>query len=186
MNWKVTSEPAAEPMTLSEAKTWLKIDSDTTEDALVTSLIVSARQTAESFCNRAFITQTIAQSFDTLSEFNLVRSPVQSITSITYLDANGTSQTLSTDVYELNTYSYPNSIRLKHNQVFPSTSDVVGNVIVTYVAGYGDASTDIPNLIIDACKVIVRDYYKNRDNPTRKFPTLAENMLRAYKIHQIV
>ncbi len=45
----------AEPVTLVQAKQWLRLDPDFgDEDELISSLITAARQHAESFCNRSF------------------------------------------------------------------------------------------------------------------------------------
>lgn len=186
IHFKVSTAPAVELFTLAEMKVRLKIDDYSTEDALLTSLIVSARQAAESYTDRAFISQTITMSFDEFTEFELMRSPVQSITSITYLDSSGVQQTLAATVYGLDTYGYPNRVVLKHGQSWPSVSAQKGGITVTYTAGYGSAASDVPNLIRDAVAVIVADYYRNRDNPVRQFPTLAERMLDTYKIQRFV
>ncbi len=50
------SGPAVEPLSLVEAKSWLKLDSSD-EDQLVQSLIASARLAVEAATNRLLITQ---------------------------------------------------------------------------------------------------------------------------------
>lgn len=50
------SAPTAEPITLAEAKLHLRVDT-TDDDVLITDLIMSAREYAEDFQGRAFITQ---------------------------------------------------------------------------------------------------------------------------------
>lgn len=53
---KLLTQPASEPVTLADAKTHLRVDIND-DDALITALIVSARQQAEQICRRAFISQ---------------------------------------------------------------------------------------------------------------------------------
>ena len=54
---KLIMPPAIEPVTLDEAKTWLKLDTSD-DDATVIRLIASARQMVEQYTRRALITQT--------------------------------------------------------------------------------------------------------------------------------
>ena len=60
---KIISAPTGEPVTLTEAREHLRID-DTNQDALIHGLITAARQTAETICRRAFVTQQWKAVFD--------------------------------------------------------------------------------------------------------------------------
>jgi uncharacterized phiE125 gp8 family phage protein len=53
----LVSEPAAEPISLIEAKEHLRVDGND-DDMLISSLIVAAREYAESICRRVFVTQS--------------------------------------------------------------------------------------------------------------------------------
>ena len=50
------SGPVGEPLSLAEAKSWLRVDGSD-EDALIQSLISSARKAVEAATNRLLITQ---------------------------------------------------------------------------------------------------------------------------------
>ena len=97
--WKVSTAPSSEPITLAEAKLYLRVDT-TADDALITALITAARETVERYTSRALVTQTITQVLDCFPGFGfrLAVHPVQSITSITYKDSNGSDQTLADTV----------------------------------------------------------------------------------------
>lgn len=179
MRYKVTSISSNLVVTLAEAKLWLKIDSDTTEDALITSLVHSAVNDFESYCNRAVRAITVEMKFDSFDDIiQLMRSPVSAISGITYTDADGTSQTLSSSVYDLDTWSLPNRVVLKYGQEYPAATDIK----VTYTAGYSSVA-NIPDGIKTVLKVIIRDYYKNRDNPNRRWTTMVERMMEHYRIN---
>ena len=55
---KVTAAPASEPVSLTDLKTWLRIDW-TDDDAWLSLLIQDARAWVESHTSRALITQTL-------------------------------------------------------------------------------------------------------------------------------
>src|SRR5688572_29997630 len=57
------SAPASEPLTLAEAKLYLRVD-HTNEDALIGDMIVAARMTAESWLKRSLISQAWKLSYD--------------------------------------------------------------------------------------------------------------------------
>jgi hypothetical protein len=74
-------------------KTYLKVDF-TTDDDLITSLIKVARERAELYCNRSFITKTIEMSIiDFDSETRLPYPEIISITEVKVDDAAVTGYT---------------------------------------------------------------------------------------------
>ncbi|KVO11721.1 head-tail connector protein [Burkholderia ubonensis] len=150
-----TVPPAVEPITLAAAKLHLRVDI-TDDDALITALIVAARQFAESLTGRSFVTQTWRL---TLNYFpicmELERGVVQGINSITYRDMSGATQTVafnapangiqrSTDgniVADLT--ALPARIAPAFGRIWPIPMPEIGAVAVSYTAGYG-TDTDVP------------------------------------------
>jgi len=157
--------PATEPVTLSEAKSHLRED-QSDEDTLITSLIVAARQMAETITRRALITQTweiYLDTFPTEREIVLPFPPIQSITSITYLDSNGATQTLSAADYYLDSKGILNSVVLVPGANWPSTeTDRKNTVTVRFVAGYGNAAA-VPEAIKLAIKQCVAHWFEHRE-----------------------
>jgi len=184
ISYKITSYSSVLPVSLADMKDWLKIEqTDTSEEGLLTSLIKTAATEVESYCNRALLTQTVVMTFDTLGEFELMRNPVNSITHIKYKDADGEIQTLSTDIYDLDIYAYPNRIKLKHDQDFPSCSTEKNNVVVTYSAGYGAAAVNIPSGLADIIKIKVAQMYTNRENVAHKYISMVERMMDIWRVN---
>src|SRR4051812_10578846 len=124
-----TVEPATEPLTLTEAKLHLRVDA-TDDDSLITSLITVAREMVETATNRQIVSATWKLSMDCFPSgwsshsgrliedqgglrysdglrqwqgnvIKLPRSPVASVSSVTYVDPNGATQTLSSSLYQL-------------------------------------------------------------------------------------
>ena len=166
MNVQVITSPTNEPVTLTEAKSHLRVDHEH-EDTLIESLVTTARQYAESvLTRRAFVTQTLKVTLDEWPDDKLLlpRPPLQSVESITYYDEDGVSGTVDADDYIVDTSSEPGRIALKRNASWPSvTLRAVNGIEVEYVAGYGDAE-DVPEEFKHGIKLLVGHWYTNRES----------------------
>jgi uncharacterized phiE125 gp8 family phage protein len=72
-------------------------------------------------------------------------------------------QTLSTDVYEVDTDMDVGLIRLKYNQFYPAVRNHPQSVTVNYVAGYGAAAGSVPEHFIQAIKLLTSHFYESRE-----------------------
>lgn len=163
---KRTSDPASEPVSLGEAKNHLRVDiSD--DDDLITALITAAREYVEEASRRALITQTWRLSlpqFPAAVEIELPRPPLQSVTSVTYTDSDGSSSTFASSKYSVDTDSEPGRVRLVYGEDWPSDTLAETNPVqITYVAGYGDGSSDVPQRWRQAILLTVGHWYENRE-----------------------
>jgi len=159
MTFVVSVAPAVEPVSLDEAKVQCRIDS-TFDDDEITAMIVAARNQAELKLNRYIITQTIDAYYDRfISCFEL--PPLQTVTSITYLDNNGDSQTLAASQYVVDDKSIPARITPAYGVTWPSTYDQTNAVSIKFIAGYGLAA-DVPEVIKQWIKLQVTQYFENR------------------------
>ena len=145
--------PAIEPVLLEELKEQLRVDY-TDHDPELQHLISEARMWAEeNELGRALITQTVTEKFRKFEgDLELRWPPVQSITSVSYVDSNGTSQTLAATYYELGHHLGIGVCRLKYGQTWPTHRDQEDAVTIVYVAGYGSDRDDIPLAIRNGIK----------------------------------
>lgn len=171
MGYKLKTAPTVEPITSTEAKLHLKIDSDTTDDTLIAALITAARESCENYTGRAFINQTWELTLEEWPEDTedasivLRPAPLSSITSITYKDENGTTQTASAStLYEADTYSEPGRACLKYGQLWPSIQEIQNSIKVTYVVGYGAAASAVPGPIKAAILMLIGHLYEHRES----------------------
>jgi len=158
----LVTAPATEPISLADAKLHCKVDVDEEND-LFNSWRVGAREYAETFTHRALVTQTWD---DKRRDFPwggdpiwLPKGPLISVTSVTYLDTAGVSQTWSSSLYTVDAPSGPKAragcIVPNYGQVYPATRAVINAVTIRFVAGYGDAAA-VPSLIKACLKEHVR------------------------------
>lgn len=88
-------------------------------------------------------------------------SPVQSITSITYFDADNISQSLDVDDFALYGDEDSAFIEPKTGINWPSVYSRRDAITINFVAGFG-APADVPKNITRAIRLIVAHWYENR------------------------
>ena len=156
----LTTVPAVEPLTASEAKARLNLSS--ADDTVINALIKAARQELDGWggwLGRALISQTWTMYLGGFSDCIAVPlPPVQSIASIKYIDPDGVEQTLGTGVYQLMPGN-PVTIVRKFDQAWPDVRQQDDAVRVAFVAGYGAAGSDVPENIRSAICLRVASLY---------------------------
>ena len=165
MSLKQTGAPSVEPVTTTTQKTFMRVDSSD-EDTLIGNLAASARALFEDSTNRQCITATWQLKLTNwpTAEIVLPVSPLQSVTSVTYVDQDGDTQTWSTGDYDVFTASTPGRIRPKYDKDWPSDSrGGHDEITITFVAGYGDAATDVPDGILTCIHLVASSWYENRE-----------------------
>lgn len=174
---KVTSAPASEPITATEVKAHCSIDS-ADDDALLEIYIAAARDYVQSYTGSKLIEQTVTVQcdwFDDLAAFP--EAPVKSISSISYLDAAGDTQTLATSVYQLrDDGSLEPSIELKYGQAWPATLPF-SRITVVAVVGYAA----LPPAIKAALLLHVADAYAERESKAAVAFGTIDNLLANYR-----
>lgn len=184
---EITSGPSSEPVTTAELKLLLRLNNSTTEDALLSELITTARTIFENLTLRCLGTQTVKQHLQswpygygrhdgygygqweyygppypsrTEAMILLARSPVQSVTTFHYTDSDGAGQTF-TD-YDSDLVSVPARL-VPHSR--PAVSMTTSPVAyVTYQAGW----TTIPSPVKTAVKQLAAHFYREREAYTDK------------------
>ena len=159
----VITPPTSEPVTPAEAKaspSFRVVGS--TDDADITVLVKAAREMAEAITRRALITQTLELVLDGFPTggIELYCPPIQSVTSIKYIDTDGAEQTLDPLLYSVDDDSEPGLIVPTYGETWPATRDEVNAVRVRYVAGYG-AAADVPAAIKTWIKMRAGTLYDN-------------------------
>lgn len=149
---KVYTPATVYPCTVAEVKDYLRV-TDSYDDAMLSDAIKQATAELESATRRSFINATYDDVYDgwPLSErFSAVvhRNPLVSVTSITYIDNNGDTQTWSSSNYVVDTTSEPGRIGLAENSTLPLLDyDYDNTVKIRYVAGYGATAATVPPMV---------------------------------------
>ena len=185
--YKVVTPATSNPITLTEAKTHLKVDT-TADDTFITNLIKSATSSAQEYTNRFFIQTTIQQVGDKWEDIsNLLKSPVASVTNIKYVSTDGILTTLNSSVYFLDDVNKPARIGLKPNQSYPEIIDRLNAVQVNYVVGLAAGPDEVDEGIRQALLLTIGNWYQNRQavvtgTIATELPMNAKFLLNQYKI----
>jgi uncharacterized phiE125 gp8 family phage protein len=172
MGLSLVSAPTADPLDLIDAKRHLRIEDDVTDDDdLVGSLISAAGERAELATHRALIRQTwdlVLDSFPDADFIEIPKPPLVSITSVSYIDTGGVTQTFSSSGYVVTAPAGPRCARgrlaLKFGSVWPVTQAQRGAVTIRFIAGYGGSWADVPSLLRAGMKLDVGTLYENRES----------------------
>lgn len=105
--------------------------------------------------------------------------PVQSVTSVKYVDSAGAEQTLDADQYLM---TGDGQVALAHGAVWPSLRGDAEGVRIQYTAGYDV----LPGAIYAAIMLMVGDLFKNRESTgdqtaAVQMSTTVENLLAPYR-----
>lgn len=157
------AQPAAEPITLGQAKEFVSIDAGEAEfDTLLTAFIAAARSHLEIITGTRLVEQTVELQADCWGDFlHLPIGPVSSIASVKYEDRDGMEQTLDAAAYELTGAGLERGIRTKVGQVWPSGVRAVrGSIRVQLVVGY----EILPEALEAALLLMVSDQFAFRES----------------------
>jgi uncharacterized phiE125 gp8 family phage protein len=157
--------PSATPaVSLADCKLDLRITTSD-EDVLILSYIDAASRLASEIVGRKLINETIKYSISRSSgTVTLPFTPVTSVTEIQYFDADDISQTLTITDFHLYNFDEFTQLVPKAGIFWPTVFDRRDAINITFVAGYGAASADIPDSITKAIRLIVVDWFENRGN----------------------
>jgi uncharacterized phiE125 gp8 family phage protein len=167
--FSVVTPSSNESISLQEARSFLLQDPDITDqDMMIQLMVASATTQIEAATGRSVINATFRQSYKNFVDMEqFYMSPVSSISSVKYFDAQGIEQVLSSDVYEL-VKDEPASIRLKKDQSWPLVDGRDDGIRVEYIAGYGENHEDVPPVVKLPILVVAAWLFENRQG--QEFP----------------
>ncbi|KKB12458.1 hypothetical protein VE25_07215 [Devosia geojensis] len=153
--------PAAEPVSLAEAKVFLKVD-DAAEDALIATLITAARLHVEGVTGKALMHQTWRMVRDGWPKDRTVKLPVTpfaSLVAVTAYDEAGTGHAVPLAQF----MSAPDRLLLPATLAgLPLMRDRQG-IEIDYVAGFGSEPGDVPVDIRQALLTLMAHWHEHRD-----------------------
>lgn len=143
---KLIAPPPFLPLTLTEAKLYLRVDHDDEDDTILRCVgaATSYADGLDGFLARALVDQTWELTLDAfpLREVLIPLPPLIEIVNVFYDDPGGVQQILDPSGYSIDAVNEPGWIVPVGN--WPQTFDGINSVRVRFRAGYVDASHSPP------------------------------------------
>jgi uncharacterized phiE125 gp8 family phage protein len=162
--WQYTTEPAVEPVTVAELKTYGNLDPDS-NTSLLESFITAARATLERSYDMALINRTMVAYWDEFpseDELILPSFPVSAITSVQYYLSSVLTTWAATN-YVTDFVSRPARIVKAYGVTWPTEDTRPNAVVVTATVGFGAAASNVPTALRMAIRAMALDMYENRN-----------------------
>lgn len=185
------------PVTLDELKAQVRV-SFTDDDTLLTAFLAAAVDLVGGMAGRVLAPETWSISFDRVpaeawtverlytrgivQDVRLPRSPVQSLTSVTYYDTDGTSQTQSIDDFWLFNDDDYATVRPKAGSSWPITQAREDAITITFSVGYAT----LPPALKAAILMLAAQWYETREastaTPITEVPLAAQTLIDLHRI----
>lgn len=179
----LAAAPTVEPVSVAEVQTSLRVDSDADED-LVTALAVAAREWCEAATSRAFVTQTWRLRLDAWpagGSFLIPRPPLVSVSSVSYIDAAGVSQTWASSNYIVSADLEPARLSLASGSSWPTTAARPDAITITYTAGYGGPA-QVPQPLRAAILLHAQILYDRDSKERESLEKARDSLLGLYRV----
>lgn len=161
MTYILTDPPQAEPLTLAEMKAHMRLDGDE-EDALLTSLIKTAREHLERETGLCLITQgwrLLLDAWPQSGAVTITKGPVRNIDAIQVYDFDGEPEDISSPDQLLDGQARPARLWLRNPQL---PGRPINGIEIDFRAGYGDTPTEVPDTLKRAMSLHVAHMFAFR------------------------
>jgi uncharacterized phiE125 gp8 family phage protein len=203
----VTTAPTQEPLTLQEVKDYLRL-ADAIDERVLQDLVEASRQFAEEYMARSMMTQTLTLTIDAVADMedplwegwktgadinfyknyiNLIKSPVQSVTSVKTYNDSDVATTMAASKYYVDSARDQARVVLRTGEAFPTALRVANAIEVVYVAGYTSQSAIPATIRIGLMQHIAYLYEQRGDMgdylQAREMPPAIKMLYSPYVIH---
>jgi uncharacterized phiE125 gp8 family phage protein len=157
------SAPLVEPVTLDEAKAYLRVEHDDDDD-IIAALIAGARVHVEAQTRRGLITQSwrlIRDAWPGNGRIAVLPAPLQALTAARVYRLDGSTQAMDPQAFAVDVASTPARLSFASGAP-PAPGRPIGGIELDIDVGYGDEPADVPADLRQAIRALVAHWYENR------------------------
>jgi len=160
----LTTPPAVEPVSLTEAKAHLRIG-HADEDAMITRLIIAARRHFEAHTGLGLISQGWSYFRDDWPEDGVIElplSPVIAVTQVKTWSEDDEAATIDPAHYYSDHISHPPRLLLRGSRVWARPGRIGNGIEIILTVGFGAAASDVPAELRQAILDLVAHWHSQR------------------------
>jgi uncharacterized phiE125 gp8 family phage protein len=155
--------PAVEPLTLAEAKSFLRV-AHGDDDAVIAALIAAARAHVETATRRALLSQAwrlVRGAWPADGRIAVTPAPLIAVTAARVRDEHGDARALDTAVFSFVAGAVPALISFAPWSV-PVPGVAANGIEIDVVVGHGATAADLPAPLVQAVRLLVAHWYEHR------------------------
>lgn len=180
--------PAAEPVSLADAKAWLRIDGPD-EDSLLPGLIQAARQAVKRQARTALIAQQWTWTLDAWPPDRILvppLGPLRSLDAVQVLNAAGALVAAPLTAFQVD----PGGLRgrIAVNGTVPDPGLALAGIVLTLRLGVAAAAMDVPAALRQAVLLTLAQLHENRGDAAGAegpVPPAAQTLLSPWRARRI-
>ena len=153
--------PAVEPLSLAEAKAFLRVE-HADDDDVIAALISASRIHVEAQTRRALITQNWRLTIDNWpadGRLKVAPAPLRELAAARVYDVGGAAHPIDTNSFVVDAGA---SVLAFAPWALPPPGRIAAGIELDVVAGYGDAASDVPEPLRQAIRMLTAHWYDNR------------------------
>jgi len=161
MSSVLLTAPSVEPLSLDQAKAFLRVE-HSDDDEVIAALIAGSRIHIESQTRRALITQSwrlTADGWPQDGRLQVLPAPLQALTAARVYDFEGMAHDVDTQAFVLDKGA---SLLAFAPWAVPAPGRVAAGIELDVTVGYGDSALDVPEVLRQAIRLLVAHWYDNR------------------------
>ena len=145
MSSLLLTAPAVEPLSLAEAKAFLRVETGDDDDVIGALITQSWRICVDSWPDDG--------------RLPILPAPLQTLTAARVYNFDNVAQTLDTGAFVLDKGA---SALIFAPWALPAPGRVAAGIELDVTVGYGDAAIDVPEALRQAIRLLVAHWYENR------------------------
>ncbi|HEY1152556.1 MAG TPA: head-tail connector protein [Pseudolabrys sp.] len=153
--------PAAEPLSVAEAKSFLRVEHDD-DDVLIGALIAAARHQIEALTRRSLLTQTWRLVLDRWPNDGRIAprlAPLRAVTAARIYDAANNASAIDTEQFVIDAAA---GVIAAPKWSLPAPGRDVAGIELDVTVGFGDNAADVPEVLRHALRTLVAHWYEHR------------------------
>lgn len=153
--------PETEPLSLSDAKAYLRVETDD-DDAVIASLIAAARSHIEAMSGCAMLTQTwrlVRDCWPADGRMKLKLAPLRAVIAARVYDEAGVAHAVDPENFVLDA---ARGIIAMRAVSLPQPGRATAGIEIDITVGFGAAGSDVPPALMQALRMLLAHWYDNR------------------------